>query len=379
MKKLAAVKYSNTALHKTASAETLDTSNKENRSLRGNSLFLPDFCHIGSVFALVLSGQLLAFVLVLAAPVADIWQSLSLTSLLVQWILLTSAAVLCIARRWLVRTSNATAAVLSYALVLIVTALVAEIAYRLLNDASPVEVRHGFVLRAVIIAAIVAALVLRYLYVAHEWKRRLESEASARVEALQARIRPHFLFNSLNTIAAMIAPAPAKAEAAVEDLADLFRASLARHDQLVPLRDELALSQGYLRMEGLRLGARLEVEWEIDNLPQDALLPPLTLQPLLENAVYYGIEPRTEPGLIRIQGVRDGDLLRLGISNPYARGTSRHHSRQSLGMAQENIRQRLTLAFGRRASLVVSVGDEEYLVELTLPYWNRDSMEKKSA
>lgn len=346
--------------------------------MRGNTLFLPDFCHIRSVFVLVLSGQLLAFVLVLATPVVDVWQTLSMTSLLVQWILLTSAAVLCVARRWLMRASSVVAAGVSYLLVLLVTALVSEAAYRLLNDASPVEVRHEFVLRAVAIAAIVAALVLRYLYVAHEWRWRLESEASARVEALQARIRPHFLFNSLNTIAAMIGPAPAKAEAAVEDLADLFRASLARQGQLVPLHDELLLSKGYLRMEALRLGARLAVEWELDSLPQDALLPPLTLQPLLENAVYYGIEPRVEPGVIHIRGHRDADLLRLSISSPRAVADHPPQPRRSLGMAQENIRQRLVLAFGKRAGLAVSEAGEEYLVELTLPYRSKGLGKKKN-
>lgn len=345
--------------------------------MSGQRLFLPDFCHIGSVFALVLGGQLLAFVLVLAAPVVDIWQSLSMVSLLVQWILLTCAAALCLARRWLARLSNLQAAILSYMMVLAITALISELAYRLLEGASPQGVGHGFVLRALLIAAIVAALVLHYLYIAHAWRQRLESETAARIDALQARIRPHFLFNSLNTIAAMIAMAPDKAEAAVEDLADLFRASLARHGQLVPLQDELALSRGYLRMEALRLGARLEVDWAIDALPSDALLPPLTLQPLLENAVYYGIEPRLEPGQIRIQGWCDQDLLRVQISNPQPSRPS--HDRQGLGMAQENIHQRLVLAFGKRASLVVNKSAATYQVELSLPYWTTASLEQQSA
>lgn len=337
--------------------------------MRGNDLFLPDFCYVGTVFVLVLTGQLLAFVLVLAAPTSDFWQSLSLTSLLVQWILLTSAALLCIARRWLALASNVAAAVISYLLILAITAAICETAYRLLGEAGLVEIKHDFVPRAITIAAIVAALVLRYLYVVHEWKRRLESETGARVDALQARIRPHFLFNSLNTIASMIAGAPGKAEAAVEDLADLFRASLARSGQLVPLRDELALAEGYLRMERLRLDARLLVQWDIEALPPDALLPPLTLQPLLENAVYYGIEPRVEPGLIRIQGRRDGGMLYLSIANPAPTVAGSGSHRQGFGMAQANIRERLVLAFGKRAGLTTTLDDKEYRVDLALPYW----------
>lgn len=336
--------------------------------MRGNDLFLPDFCHIRSVFALVLSGQLLTFVLVLAAPGTDPWQTLSLLSLLIQWILLASAALLCVGRRWLMHTSNAVAATLSYLLILLVTAIVSDTGYRLLNGADAADARHGFVLRALAIAAIVAALVLRYLYITHERRRRLESEAAARVEALQARIRPHFLFNSLNTIASMIVNAPAKAEAAVEDLADLFRASLARSGQLVPLSEELALARGYLRMEALRLGERLAVCWDTEALPADALLPPLTLQPLLENAIYYGIEPRVEPGLVDIHGRREGDMLYLSIANPRPATSGPSSRRPGLGMAQANIRERLQLALGKRAGLTATASGDTYQVELALPY-----------
>lgn len=332
----------------------------------GKKLFLPDFCQIGAVFALVLSGQLLAFVLALAAPSeAGFWQDLSLLSLLIQWIVLTCAALLCAVRRWLGRLSNVAAALLSYLLVLLVTAVISECAYRLLHDFSLVEIDHAFVLRALGISAIVAALALRYLYVAHQWWQRLESETNARVEALQARIRPHFLFNSLNTIAAMIPVAPDKAEAAVEDLADLLRASLARSGQLVTFAEELALAKGYVRMESLRLDQRLLVRWEVAAVPGDVLLPPLTLQPLLENAVYYGVEPRQEPSEIRVEGRCERGRLVLSVTNPLP--PESHAQRPGLGIAQDNIRQRLVLAFGSAASLTTSTDGGEYRVELRLP------------
>jgi len=336
--------------------------------LRKQDLFLPDFCHIRSVFALVMTGQLLAFVLVLAAPADDVWQRLSLVSLFVQWIVLSSAALLCVSRGWLARLGNAGAGVVSYLMVLAVTGLVSELGYRLLDAAAPAEVRHGFMLRSLAIAAIVTAVTWRYLYVVHEGRRRLAAEAAARIEALQARIRPHFLFNSLNTIASMIAYAPDKAEAAVEDLADLFRASLAKPERLVTLAEELKLAEGYLRMEALRLGERLRVEWAVDALPRDALLPPLTLQPLLENAVYYGIEPRVDGGTIRIDGGFDGRRLRLRVVNPCA-DLANGARRGGHGMAQDNVRQRLSLALGKDASLrIANDGGGEYQVELVLPY-----------
>ena len=136
------------------------------------------------------------------------------------------------------------------------------------------------------------ALALRYFYVTHEWRRNVELQAQARVHALQARIRPHFLFNSMNTIAALTRSNPARAEEAVQDLADLFRANLSEKRNQIPLADEIDIARTYQRIEQLRLGDRLQVEWEVDALPRDALVPGLTLQPLLENAIYHGIEPR---------------------------------------------------------------------------------------
>ncbi len=339
------------------------------RSLTGDELFLPDFRDVGSLLVLVIVAELLAFVLVLAAPPdPDPWQALSLTSLFVQWIVLASAAGMAAFRPLLAGRGNAIAATVAYAWVLIVTAAVSYGGYRLLEPAALAGPRE-FVLRSLGVAGIVAAVALRYLYMQHEWKRRLESESAARIEALQARIRPHFLFNSLNTIAAMIEAAPKAAEAAVEDLADLFRAALAANSRLVPLCDELALARGYLALEHLRLGERLQVEWDVDTLPVDALVPPLTLQPLLENAVYHGIEPRVEGGLIRIAGRRAGGQLIIELSNPAGGGAGR----RGIGMAQQNIRERLRLAFGRRARLAVETAYNRYRVELTLPYLNRSN------
>lgn len=329
-------------------------------SARG--IFLPDFCHIRSVFLLVISGQLLAFVLVIVAPGSDPWLSLGLASLFVQWIALTSAALLCLLRPLLSRVGNAQAATASYLLILLTAALISSAGEWVL----PLGLGPHFVARSVAITAIVAIVVLRYLYVAYEWRQRLESEARARVEALQARIRPHFLFNSLNTIASMIPEAPERAEAAVLDLADLFRASLALGGRLVPLAEELELARGYLRMEALRLGERLQMHWDTDALPGDALLPPLTLQPLLENAVHHGIEPRPEGGLISVSGRVQGRVLELRIENPGPIGGGRR--RAGAGMALENIRERLRLAFGTPARLTAEAGAEVYRVELKLPY-----------
>ncbi|KAB7622738.1 sensor histidine kinase [Alkalilimnicola sp. S0819] len=315
------------------------------------------------MFAVVVTGELLVFVLVLAQPGAFSWTALGLLSLFVQWIALASAALLCILRPLLERLGDVRAGVAAWGLVLLVAALVAGFGHVLLGE--PAAARAEFVLRVLAIAAIVAAVLLRYLQVQYQARLRLLSEADARIDALQARIRPHFLFNSLNTIASMIPAAPEKAEAAVEDLADLFRAALGRGRRLVSLAEELELGRGYLRMEALRLDARLQVAWDTAALPNDALLPPLTLQPLLENAVRYGVEPREQGGCVQVNGAREGDGLRLTIRNPASAGRG---PGGGFGIAQNNVRERLKLAFGEAADLRLSREGPDYRLDIHFPY-----------
>ena len=173
-----------------------------------------------------------------------------------------------------------------------------------------------FVVRNVFIALVVTALALRYFYITHEWRHNVELQAKARVHALQARIRPHFLFNSMNTIAALTRSNPARAEEAVQDLADLFRANLSEKRNQIPLSDEIDVARTYQRMEQLRLGDRLRVEWKIDSLPREALVPGLTLQPLLENAIYHGIEPRQDGGVVTVVGEFNKGMITIVVRNP---------------------------------------------------------------
>jgi two-component system sensor histidine kinase AlgZ len=145
----------------------------------------------------------------------------------------------------------------------------------------------------------------------------------------------------------------------------LFRASLGEGRRLIPLADELDLCRRYLQIEQLRLGERLRVQWEIGTPPPEALVPPLTLQPLVENAVYHGIEPLPDGGTIRIRGYRDADTLTLEVENPRpdvaTPGTGGHR------MAVENIRERLALHFGNSATMAAHAEDGRYRLQLTLP------------
>ena len=192
----------------------------------------------------------------------------------------------------------------------------------------------------------------------------------ARLQALQARIRPHFLFNSINAVLSLIRQAPRRAETALEDLADLFRVLMADNRELTPLSREIDLCRQYLGIEQLRLGERLKVEWQLDAMPGDALMPQLVLQPLLENAVYHGIEPRLEPGVITIRIYGTRDELHAVLRNPYRPGND-HHAGNKMALA--NIRERLALHFDAEANLTTRAGDDTYEVHIVMPYVkNRD-------
>jgi two-component system sensor histidine kinase AlgZ len=257
-----------------------------------------------------------------------------------------------------------------------VTALVSEAAWRgaalgvYAFDVSADD-HATFVLGNLAIALIVGAIGLRYFYVAHQWRRNVEREARARVEALQARIRPHFLYNSMNTIAALTRSDPARAEAAVEDLADLFRFNLQETRPEVTLDEELEVARTYERIEKLRLGARLEVEWRFDGVPRAALVPSLLIQPLLENAIYHGVERLPAGGTVTVEGraVAPG-TLELTIANPRV-PASAMPGRTGNRVALANIRERLALAYPGASSLDAGEEDDRFVVRVRLPLRER--------
>src|SRR4051812_42733248 len=189
--------------------------------------------------------------------------------------------------------------------------------------------------------------------------------AEARLQALQSRIRPHFLFNSLNAVLSLIRKDPRRAERTLEDLSDLFRTLMSDARQFVRLADEIALLERYAAIEQLRLGERLRITWELDTAPSDALLPPLVLQPLLENAVYHGVEPGTGAGDVLVHIERRGDRVLARIENP--RVEEPNH-RAGNRMALENIRERLALFFDAEARIETSTPADRYRVEIEIPY-----------
>jgi two-component system sensor histidine kinase AlgZ len=342
-------------------------------SKRPDDFFLPDFCAPRIVLAVVLVSELLALTFSLVRHTdLGFFVELGRISILMQWLGLTSAALLCLLRTPLQRRSTlgVTSVVVVVVLANILLLSLAMIALgRWLGDSAFAffpEADLSFILRNLAIGLIVVLLLLRYLFVNHEWQRRVETDARARIDALQARIRPHFLFNSMNTIAALTRSDPVQAEKAVEDLADLFRATLGESGRLLLLEEEIELSQIYQRIEQLRMGDRLHVDWDLAAVPSRARLPGLTIQPLLENAILHGIEHLPEGGTVTISGRYDGEQIEITISNP-SPPAANDNGHQGLQMAVGNIRERLNLAFAGRASLDLQQSDRRYDVILRFP------------
>jgi two-component system sensor histidine kinase AlgZ len=333
--------------------------------------YLPDFCAAGTILIILLVAELIAILLTLVSfQPGTFLTELSKMSMFVLWLALLGAGVLCLIRPWAERQGHMRAFVICFLVLEVLYLVLAEVTWQLtgiFGEFVIIDASHGgFLLRTFAASSIVVALSMRYLYISSEWRRSIVLEAQSRISALQALIRPHFLFNSMNTIASLTRSDPRQAEEAVEDLADLMRANLNAPKDRTTLKEELETAAIYQRIEKLRLGGRLKVRWDVGDLPMRALIPSLTIQPLLENAVYHGIELLPEGGEIVVTGKRDGDQLDISISNPVSNDQVRKTGGNK--MAMSNIRQRFELAYAGRASVDVADSDNQYCVRLLFPY-----------
>lgn len=340
---------------------------QDQRAADKSGFFIPDLCSVQAVFLLVLVAELLAIVLTVNRYGLQqfTWQSFATLSLFVQWTVLLCAAGLCQLRVRLANWSRAHAAAASYACVLVVTALVSALAQWLIGDfarGSDWHFDYWQLLDNLLIGAVLAGIALRYFYLAQELRQRQRAELEARVQALQSRIRPHFLFNSMNSIASLIGSDPVAAESAIEDLATLFRATLSQVSTEVSMAEEIELCRRYLNIEQLRLGARLQVDWHIDALPMTLPIPGLCLQPLLENAIYHGIQVRPEGGCIRIDGDYRNGWVQLAVSNPLPDGAANGHKGNR--MALDNIARRLQALYGEDAGVSSEQDTQNYIARL---------------
>lgn len=343
------------------------------RSIKQNVLpdALPNFRNLGVTLRILLisNGLALLQALLQAHGWADVPLRMMQIATLLTPVLLTCLLLLWAVQPWLSR-------LVYWRGVLAVNALVAAVTlaiyyfggelYRITGRAGT-----GFdVVRYLMLSMLACGIMLMYF----RWRSQVLSRAlhDARLQVLRARIRPHFLFNSINAVLSIVRAQPKQAETALEDMSDLFRMAMADAQDLVPLRQEVELSRRYLALEQLRMGERLRVDWQIQDVPDDALIPPLLLQPLLENAVYHGIEPLPQGGSITVALRRSGDELRVRVENPCAPGCAAPHGGNK--MALQNIRERLALLFDVEARYKAENGADFYRVEITLPYMKESTI-----
>jgi two-component system sensor histidine kinase AlgZ len=320
---------------------------------------LPNFRNLGVLLRILVIVSLMAAgaAIVKGGSPRDIWHHLLDISAFVQPAVMLSLVMLVMLNGFLRRAPYAAGVAFIVALeLLLVTAI--HVLGRPLLGTEAGAIGHHWLLTILITATLLVYFDLR-------GRALSPALAEARLQALQARIRPHFLFNSINAVLSLIRQEPQRAERALEDMADLFRVLMADNRQLAPLQREVELCREYLNLEQLRLGERLQVEWHIDKMPQDAMVPPLVLQPLLENAVYHGIEPRLAPGVVSINIYLARGEVHVVLRNPYE-PAGNHHGGNKMALA--NIRERLQLHFDAEASLAARVGDDAYQVHIVMPY-----------
>jgi len=340
-------------------------SEPEKQKVNAGGVLIPDLCQVNSVLFLLILTQLLALVFSLMQRGQEMidWDYLGLVSMFCHIIVLSCAAIICVSKKAMNTESVGTVVLYFMTIIIGITGAYSWLCSVLLaNDivGDPVQ----FMVRNILVSSILGGLLLRYFYLQFQWREQKQAELRARLEALQARIRPHFLFNSMNTIASLISVDPHQAEEAVLDLSTLFRATLNNQSMLISLEEEMSLCRRYLNIESLRLGSRLKIEWRLDGYNGNVKIPPLTLQPLVENAIYHGIQPRTGGGTVTIQSYCKNDTAYVLISNPYEVDQQKNHGNQ---IALDNIRRRLNAIFDHAAVLKTSQLDNIFTVTLRFP------------
>jgi two-component system sensor histidine kinase AlgZ len=338
----------------------------ETRSINQNNppKLLPDFRNMGTVLRIVLlaNGIALLGAMSQSTSFAALQTGLLQGSVLFQPVLLTSLLMLYALSPLLKSVPYWQGGLAVVVVVTAITVIIDEFGGELIFELDDAGVfrytRHALV-------SIAISLIL-LAYFRLRIQALFPARHEARLQALQARIRPHFLFNTINAVLSIVRTDPKRAETALEDMADLFRMAMSEPHEMVELAKEVLFARQYMGLEALRLGERLEVHWDTQNMPTDALIPPLILQPLLENAVYHGIEPLSQGGVVGVQLYLDKDELHLKVSNPAQAQDIPHAAGNK--MALSNIRERLDLLFDVEAQYQVEQDANQYQVHIIIPY-----------
>ncbi len=320
-----------------------------------------------SIIWVILAGEALAIVLALAPGVSsERLIYFGIASFMIQWTAMMSLGLLYLARRGLANLRPVVVAQTALGVLLLSTWLVCGLAWLLLHDLWPTPPGGWLVFSAQLGAIALTVGLLGLAAFQNHWRARQLAVLAkqSELEALQARIRPHFLFNTLNTGAALVHQRPADAEQLLLDLADLFRAALAGPRE-IPLEDELALTHRYLEIESLRFGKRLHVEWQLPEVIPRVATPTLSLQPLVENAIRHGVEPAAGGGTIAITVQSEPDAVRITVRNPLPADPTRSTTGHQVGLSSVRARiEALTQGMGR---VETSSADGVYTASIMLP------------
>ena len=364
------------AVAKTQRNKLSRTRQNNVRNQSSSSYFFTKIGQWQHLLELIVASNVLAMVLALSE--ARSWQALESLRVLqyicfINWVILSFSALVDYFQEFFAKFSQKMALILGFILlqlvVLFTTCAVNIIQFwashstyfseQVLFQGVALHLSYGVLL---------GAFCMRYLYMREQWLKQQYSELNARIQAMQARIHPHFLFNSLNSVVSLIAIDPDRAENMLISLSRLFRASF-QELKLVSLAEEIDLCQQYLSIEKIRLGERLNVEWNIQATPIDlkrVTIPLLTLQPLLENSIFHGVEKALQPSTISVLVEILQNQVSIVITNPYSHDTIK--SKKGNGIAIENVKQRLKAYYGQTVKFQIYGGASLYTTVVSYHY-----------
>ncbi len=331
------------------------------------TFWLADFSNTMRIFTVIVVTEMMVVVYGLSFLSLDMafLNQLAVLSLLAQLIAISLIIVLSYLRLWL----NHFKVVLGLFILLLISVILTSLytrflawvdqvlAFDLIADADLFNIKISSATCMTLLA------LLRYFYVQDQWAWQLNAHAKAEIKALQSRIKPHFLYNSLNSIASLIAIDGQAAEKAVLNLSGLFRKAFAKKRSLAPLWQELEWIEEYVAIEKLRFSDRLNYLTQVEETLLGNEIPVLSIQPLIENAILHGIEPSNQTGTVNLIIKQQGQKIHIEVTNPY----HENYLSDGSGGAIHNIRKRLALHYGDKASLSQQVNGSIYQTVLELP------------
>ena len=332
--------------------------------------WLTDFCDNLRIFISIVMLQIAVFIYSFSflAFNFDYLRKLSILTLLALLVGITILIVLCKSRSFFNKRDAYNGIIILVGLIIVMTTIISQVigfldlqlTFNLFNNQDAVNFLN---LKLTTASIIICLALIRYFYIQDQYNQQIQSLSEARISALQARIKPHFLFNSLNSIASLISIDSIKAEQAVTDFSDLMRRSFTYKNQTISVAQEIEWIKHYLAIEKLRLDERLAFTIECEDECKHKIIPTLSIQPLVENAIIHGIQPLEDGGLITISIKIDHGKLLITVKNPFIEQSNS----SSNGMALANIKERLALQFGTKAVLNSDQDNGQYLTTISIP------------